>query len=207
MAGSKVGLVLQVNFRSKKKVWPAQYIRVRVLVDTLSPLRPGFFEPHEGTEPLWVRFHYERISEFCFNCGPLDTLQSFALSVWRNEWALIVMDNHARGVDRLSYFHWSKRIIAESPLDEYQCGYRATSDWKSFRSPVAGSRSAKQYPGDTWRGNNSGGCKGDQNYLGDCYPLSVLLMIRPLLFGTRELREWIAKRTDKAHGCTIGTQL
>lgn len=47
----------------------ANFLRVRVWVDITKPLKKGFFlrRPLEGDS--WVRYKYERLSDFCYGCG------------------------------------------------------------------------------------------------------------------------------------------
>ncbi|KAH7834805.1 hypothetical protein Vadar_019912 [Vaccinium darrowii] len=53
------------------------FLRIRVLVDTAKPLLRGFFHKrtNEGaartTDSVWINFKYERLSDFCFQCGRL----------------------------------------------------------------------------------------------------------------------------------------
>ncbi|XP_058185666.1 uncharacterized protein At4g02000-like [Rhododendron vialii] len=46
-----------------------KFIRVRVWVDITKPLKRGFFLRRPGEENLWVKFRYERLSNFCYSCG------------------------------------------------------------------------------------------------------------------------------------------
>ncbi|KAF7151487.1 hypothetical protein RHSIM_Rhsim02G0110700 [Rhododendron simsii] len=46
-----------------------KFIRVRVWVDITKPLKRGFFLRRPGEEDLWVKFRYERLSDFCYSCG------------------------------------------------------------------------------------------------------------------------------------------
>ena len=52
-------------------MWAAKFIRVKVMLDVLKPLIPGFYHTRVEKSPFWVQFKYERLSEFCFNCGCL----------------------------------------------------------------------------------------------------------------------------------------
>ncbi|KAH7862130.1 hypothetical protein Vadar_000432 [Vaccinium darrowii] len=53
------------------------FMRIKVLVDTTKPLLRGFFykRPSGGaansSHSVWIRFKYERLSDFCFLCGRL----------------------------------------------------------------------------------------------------------------------------------------
>lgn len=47
----------------------AKYIRVRVWLDLSKPLSKGFFLKRAEEDDLWVKFKYERLSDFCYGCG------------------------------------------------------------------------------------------------------------------------------------------
>lgn len=71
MAARRLGEVLEVDFRSQKAVWITQFIRVKVLLDILQPLSPGFFLPRANRVDTWIQFRYEKITGFCYNSGLL----------------------------------------------------------------------------------------------------------------------------------------
>lgn len=45
------------------------FLRVRIWLDISKPLKKGFFLRRFKEEDLWVRFKYERLSDFCYGCG------------------------------------------------------------------------------------------------------------------------------------------
>ncbi|KAI8563747.1 hypothetical protein RHMOL_Rhmol03G0132900 [Rhododendron molle] len=45
------------------------YLHLRVIIDITKPLKKGFFLKREGKEDLWIKFKYERLSDFCYVCG------------------------------------------------------------------------------------------------------------------------------------------
>lgn len=45
------------------------FLRVRIWLDISKPLKKGFFLRRSKEEDLWVRFKYERLSDFCYGCG------------------------------------------------------------------------------------------------------------------------------------------
>ena len=46
-----------------------RFARVRVDINVDAPLKSGFFLPRPGLSDLWIGIKYEKIPEFCFNCG------------------------------------------------------------------------------------------------------------------------------------------
>ncbi|KAF7138348.1 hypothetical protein RHSIM_Rhsim07G0162600 [Rhododendron simsii] len=47
----------------------ANYLRIRVWLDVSKPLKKGFFLRRPKEDDLWVKFKYERLSDFCYGCG------------------------------------------------------------------------------------------------------------------------------------------
>jgi hypothetical protein len=47
------------------------YLRLLVEVDVRKPLKPGFFQNRHDAPPLWVNFIYERLGDYCADCGCL----------------------------------------------------------------------------------------------------------------------------------------
>ncbi|XP_058200932.1 uncharacterized protein LOC131315754 [Rhododendron vialii] len=47
----------------------AKLIRVWVWIDITKPLKKGFFLRRNGEEDLWIKFQYERLSDFCYRFG------------------------------------------------------------------------------------------------------------------------------------------
>ncbi|KAF7146204.1 hypothetical protein RHSIM_Rhsim04G0115200 [Rhododendron simsii] len=45
------------------------FLRVRVWLDVSKPLKKGFFLRRSKEDDIWVRFKYERLSDFCYGCG------------------------------------------------------------------------------------------------------------------------------------------
>lgn len=47
------------------------FLRIRIQMNSRSPLSPGFWFPHTEREATWADFRYEKLSDFCFRCGRL----------------------------------------------------------------------------------------------------------------------------------------
>lgn len=50
----------------------AKCLRIRVWINLKNPLKKGFFLKRQNAEDLWIKFQYERLSDFCLGCGLLD---------------------------------------------------------------------------------------------------------------------------------------
>ncbi|CAL9016473.1 unnamed protein product [Prunus brigantina] len=70
--GEKLGEVIEVEDPWEKG--SRGFLRMRVLVDSNNPLPQGFWLPRAEGQSTWVEFKYERLSDFCFNCGKLGHL-------------------------------------------------------------------------------------------------------------------------------------
>ena len=69
--GEKIGRVLNVDVPEKGVQW-GKYLRVRVRVDATKKLVRGKKVTIEGGGSRWVFFKYERLPNFCYQCGRLD---------------------------------------------------------------------------------------------------------------------------------------
>ncbi|XP_058223598.1 uncharacterized protein LOC131333208 [Rhododendron vialii] len=55
-----------------------KFLRVRVWIDVTKPLKEGFFLKRVN-EDLWVKFRYERLSDYCYGCGRIGHTQNDCL--------------------------------------------------------------------------------------------------------------------------------
>jgi hypothetical protein len=65
--GASVGQVKAVDTDSKGIGW-GEFLRVKIQVDITKPLPRGRKINIEGNS-MWVKFQYERLPKFCFQCG------------------------------------------------------------------------------------------------------------------------------------------
>lgn len=68
--GSVLGEVIEVDVAEKGVQW-SKCLRVRVTMDVMKKLLRGKKITIEGDEGRWVYFKYERLLNFCHNCGLL----------------------------------------------------------------------------------------------------------------------------------------
>lgn len=69
--GSLFHGLLQVVCEQDNGSISQDFIRIQVEHKVTEPLISGFYMEREDIDDLWIQFKYERISEFCFNCGRL----------------------------------------------------------------------------------------------------------------------------------------
>ncbi|KAK3009854.1 hypothetical protein RJ639_012839 [Escallonia herrerae] len=61
----------EVDFMTNGKISGFKYLRIRVEIDTRLPIQTGFNRNKEANQKAWIQLQYERLSDFCFNCGRL----------------------------------------------------------------------------------------------------------------------------------------
>lgn len=67
--GEKLGTVLEVE-----DPWnngPRGFLRIHTLIDTTNPFAAGFWLPRPEGPDTWAELKYEKLSDFCFDCGRL----------------------------------------------------------------------------------------------------------------------------------------
>lgn len=68
--GCAVGKVLAIDWRDKAREW-VEFIRVRVLMDTMKPLRRVVNMVGQNGKELLCHLKYERLPIFCYICGKI----------------------------------------------------------------------------------------------------------------------------------------
>ncbi|XWS27547.1 hypothetical protein CRYUN_Cryun26dG0125300 [Craigia yunnanensis] len=87
------------------------FLRIRVAMEVAKPLVTGFWVTREGNRKVWVKIKYEKISDFCFECGWLG-------HVWKScEYGGEVRD---MGEGMRRYGLWLKA----TPIKEMEAKYR-----------------------------------------------------------------------------------
>ncbi|KAL6286553.1 hypothetical protein ACE6H2_010943 [Prunus campanulata] len=65
--GRKIGDLVEYENPSQAR----GFLRLRVEIDTTQPLPAGFWLPRSDGSETWAELQYERLSDFCYNCGKL----------------------------------------------------------------------------------------------------------------------------------------
>ncbi|KAF7812948.1 TMV resistance protein N-like [Senna tora] len=67
--GKLVGQVEEYEIPVEDGKIARAFLRARVVVDISKPLLDGLWIPKPNRGKLWVKLKYERLQQFCFNCG------------------------------------------------------------------------------------------------------------------------------------------
>lgn len=70
-----IGKVHRVN-EDFKSGGMKKFVQVQIEMETESSLKIGCYIQWENGERLWVAFKYERLSDFCYNCGRINYIDS-----------------------------------------------------------------------------------------------------------------------------------
>lgn len=63
--------LLEIEILENHQAAGHPFMRIKVEHQVEEPLKSGFYMERELPPHLWVQFRYERVSNFCFNCGRL----------------------------------------------------------------------------------------------------------------------------------------
>ncbi|KAK2969736.1 hypothetical protein RJ640_015880 [Escallonia rubra] len=68
---SKLGAVQDIDFTTKGNLSWFKFLRIQVKIDITQPLPTTFNRKNSQVISSWIRIQYERLPDFCFNCGRL----------------------------------------------------------------------------------------------------------------------------------------
>ncbi|KAI9119800.1 hypothetical protein K1719_009189 [Acacia pycnantha] len=69
MIGGYVGEVQMVEDPYYQSRYLRGFLRARILLDLRRPLAYGFWLPRPNEESIWISICYEKLQNFCYNCG------------------------------------------------------------------------------------------------------------------------------------------
>ncbi|GLT64224.1 hypothetical protein SLA2020_367300 [Shorea laevis] len=76
----KLGDLISIDNADNSKPSRKSFLRIRVSINLLNPLSPGFTHHRASKPSIWVQYKYERLSDYCYVCGRLGHM-SFTCSV------------------------------------------------------------------------------------------------------------------------------
>ncbi|KAH7838794.1 hypothetical protein Vadar_031250 [Vaccinium darrowii] len=74
--GNLVGSALMVLNYGGNNDTISGYLRIKVWMDQTKPLLKGFYLKRTGKKDSWVRFQYERLFDFCYDCGRVNHVRA-----------------------------------------------------------------------------------------------------------------------------------
>lgn len=64
--------MIRVEAHTKGLLFYRSFVRIRVAIDTQQPLPRGLWlQWGQGNDDIWLTFKYEKLSNFCYDCGRL----------------------------------------------------------------------------------------------------------------------------------------
>lgn len=89
MIGQKFGRLVRVEAHTEGLLLYRSFLRIRMEIDVTRPLPKGFFLKRKGdcleTVDLWISFKYEKLADFCYDCGRIGHVNSMCKFVSREE--------------------------------------------------------------------------------------------------------------------------
>jgi hypothetical protein len=75
--GKFIGDVKNVENGDNSGIIAFHHLRIMIEVNVVQPLIPGFFLPRDGLAPIWIKFQYERLADYCVLCGLIGHWRNF----------------------------------------------------------------------------------------------------------------------------------
>ncbi|KAL7175718.1 hypothetical protein ACSBR2_029330 [Camellia fascicularis] len=87
--GHRIGRLIGVKAMHDGLLFYRSFLRIRVEVDISKPLPLGFLLQQKGpaTKDTWISYKYEKLSDFCYDCGRVGHEKSACKFVSREEGA------------------------------------------------------------------------------------------------------------------------
>ncbi|KAF5947497.1 hypothetical protein HYC85_013454 [Camellia sinensis] len=88
--GKRLGNLIGVEAMHEGLLLNRSYLRIKMEIDVTKPLPLGFFLQHNsssGSEQMetWVHYKYEKLADFCYDCGRIGHVNSVCKFVSREE--------------------------------------------------------------------------------------------------------------------------
>jgi hypothetical protein len=75
--GKLIGDVKNVENGDCSGIIAFHHLRIRIEINVMQPLHPGFFLPRDGLAPIWIKFQYERLADYCVLSGLIGHRRNF----------------------------------------------------------------------------------------------------------------------------------
>ena len=85
--GVRIGGLMEVEDPSVDGQMLRSFLRMRIMIDIQKPLTTGFWVPRRNKGNVWVWLRYERLQNYCYNCGKIgheskNCKESTSMSLW-----------------------------------------------------------------------------------------------------------------------------
>ncbi|KAK3012916.1 hypothetical protein RJ639_009673 [Escallonia herrerae] len=67
--GARIGELKDIDFTADGNFAWYKFLRIQVVLDIRQPIHTGFHRTKEASSTSWIHLRYERLPDFCFNCG------------------------------------------------------------------------------------------------------------------------------------------
>ncbi|KAK3012835.1 hypothetical protein RJ639_008614 [Escallonia herrerae] len=67
--GARIGELKDIDFTADGNFAWCKFLRIQVVLDIRQPIHTGFHRTKEASSTSWIHLRYERLPDFCFNCG------------------------------------------------------------------------------------------------------------------------------------------
>ena len=114
--GKDIGQILELDNNNSSGLICHKCIRFKIEIDTSKPLAPGFYMSCDGEEQKWIAFKYERLDEYCTDCGLIGHVKRFCPTPQ----ILIPPDKYSRPLRVALYV--SPRIVSKIQQDDSDSG-------------------------------------------------------------------------------------
>ncbi|KAK3011760.1 hypothetical protein RJ639_012305 [Escallonia herrerae] len=67
--GARIGDLKEIDFTADGNIAWCKFLWIQVEIDIRQPIHTGFLRTKEASTTSWINLRYERLPNFCFNCG------------------------------------------------------------------------------------------------------------------------------------------
>ena len=67
--GKGIEKILELDNNNSSGLISRQFVHFKIEINMSLPLAPRFYMPYDGSEARWTAFKYERLDDYCTDCG------------------------------------------------------------------------------------------------------------------------------------------